>query len=237
MLGKARTRNGETIGEIGNSHRQRVADLIHRQKDLEACFGRRAVCRRSNDKRSPNTEGQGQPSGVAGNKWPQSQTYTNNTRERFYFPRSFFLFLSLSICTSSFLFYLCGCRPAGRRSSTTIDISIVHGNPTLCRAHVRVETLTCKRTLVRGPKDESADPLPYVGCGRPRTSVHPSFMPFDGLLSIVSTFYLEERTMIAREGKINIVLRIVRIHRFFLRLILAALSSFWRCISLKIKSL
>jgi len=164
----------------GNSPIGKVADLIHRRKDLQgARFGRRAVCRRSNDKRSPNTEGQGQPPGVAGNKWPQNR-HTRTTAESAFTPPPF----SLSLLSLSFAFLFL---PFSSWLSTSRSFSnnryIDHLRKLDVMSSIRESrnVHTYVKLEEEGNRRAIANPsLPYVGCGRPRTSVHPSFMPFEG---------------------------------------------------------
>jgi len=218
--------NGKTKGEIGNSPIGEVVDLIHRRKDLRgARTGHRAVCRRSNDKRSPNTEGQGQPRGGR-------QQVTTDIHEQqpwallLPFPPS--LSVSLSrLFLSLFLSLL----------SSWLSTSQSFSNRYIDRSRkpdVMSSTRESRNVRMSGRGEEGnrraiADPLPYVGCGRPRTSVHPSFVPFEGLPSIASSFYPGERTMTVHR-KWNIVLRVVR-NALSFQSILGALPSFWRCIS------
>jgi len=108
------------------------------------------------------------------------QTYTNNSRERFYSPS----FLSLSPFSLLFSFSL----PFSSWLSTSrsfsnnryidhlrkLDVMSSIRESRNVHTYVKLEEEGNLRRAIANPS------LPYVGCGRPRTSVHPSFMLFEG---------------------------------------------------------
>lgn len=121
------------------------------------------------------------------------QTYTNNSRERFYslslsllylfFPLYFSLFLCLSSTFVTVEQPVVRRRQSIYRPSAETRSYVEHTwewNVRGTNMCIYVRTLRCGGENGRA----RVDLVPYVGCGRPRMPVHPSFVPFEGLPSI-----------------------------------------------------